>query len=101
MDFARADEYDEELEQSKKVEFASKLKKSKKTASEAEQKVETGFNDIFDKQKFANSKSVHQAIENEDSEFVMDLNEFSKNTQTSQDITPERFKCVLSDNALK
>ena len=101
MDFARADEYDEEVEQHKKVEFLTKPKKSKNTGSELESKVETSFSDIFDKQKFANSRSVQQAIENEDSEFVMDLNEFSKNTQTSIELTPDRFKCVLSNYALK
>lgn len=100
MDFARADEYDDEMEMNKKVEFSSKSAKSKKAAADA-QKAESSFNDIFDKQKFANSRSVQQAIENEDSEFVMDLNEYSKNTQTGADLTPERFKCILSQYALK
>lgn len=60
---------------------------------------EKKFSDIFDKDKFANSYSVHQAIDADDAENVMDFSELGKNTVTI-DMEPDRFKCQLSEYSL-
>ena len=57
------------------------------------------FADIFDKDKFSNSFSVLQAIDQDDAENVMDFTEFGKNTITV-DRDPDRFKCQLSEYSL-
>lgn len=87
QEFARADQLDREA-----IEYAKKYPK------DGEAQI---FADIFDKEKFANSKSVKQAIEEEEAEYVMDLSEFAKNAKTTEDITVDRFKCILSKNASK
>lgn len=56
------------------------------------------FADIFDKEKFAKSRSVRNAIEFEEADAVLDLNEFAKNSVTVDD-NPDRFKCILSKNS--
>ena len=58
------------------------------------------FEDIFDKAKFNNSKLVKQALENEQANDVMDLNEFAKKTVTA-DPNPDKFKCCLSQYSQK
>lgn len=87
QEFARADQLDAEA-----IAYSRKYPKDGKAQM---------FADIFDKEKFANSKSVKQAIEAEETDFVMDLSEFAKNAKTTDEITVDRFKCILSKNAVK
>lgn len=49
---------------------------------------------------FKNSDAVLQAIESEDRENVIDMNEMAKSTRTL-DMDPDRFNCILSEFSKK
>lgn len=55
---------------------------------------------MFDQKLFSQSDAVLQAIENEDRENVIDMNEMAKSTKTV-DMDPERFTCILSQYSKK
>ena len=58
------------------------------------------YNAMFDREKFAKSDTVQQAIELEDRENVIDMSEMAKSTKTT-DMDPERFSCILSEYSKK
>jgi len=55
---------------------------------------------MFNSEMFKNSDAVLQAIESEDRENVIDMNEMAKSTRTL-DMDPDRFNCILSEFSKK
>ena len=58
------------------------------------------FCDMFHSEKFAKSSAVFKAIESQDRDNIIDLNEMAKTTQTI-DMDSERFTGILSQYSKK